>query len=349
MTDADPDAIAEVLIVGAGVAGLSCARTLRDHGVGVRVLEKSRGVGGRCATRRIEGVSVDHGLAFYHGDHPGFLDALLEVDPESRIDWPRRVVGEGPPCQPRAFHEHQQRLAFRNGVSAFPKHLARGVPIILEACATRIDRDGDRLTVVTESGESHPAGSIVLALPAPQAVELLRTLDLPASRELIVATELLAGVTMARCLTLIAGYPFATPLPDWDVCYPQDSDTLQMAIQDSTKRPAPAQPVLVLQGRHRWSVEHWDDPPADWAAELLAAANAVCGDEVTRPIWSDTQRWRYARLAGGDALTSPLLLSMGNDCRIGVAGEATADSGGVQGAWLSGRRMARRLVGKEQG
>jgi predicted NAD/FAD-dependent oxidoreductase len=57
--------MAEVLVIGAGLAGLSCACALREQSVDVRVLEKSRGVGGRCATRRIEGQPVDHGLAFY--------------------------------------------------------------------------------------------------------------------------------------------------------------------------------------------------------------------------------------------------------------------------------------------
>lgn len=335
--------LADTLVVGAGVSGLSCARALREQGVDVRVLEKSRGVGGRCATRRTEGQPVDHGLAFYHGDDPGFLSALHSVESESPQLWPRHVVGEGSPCQPRAFRAEQQRMAFASGVSIFPRQLARGVSVDLETRATRIELEGDLLAVGTESGQRYRARSVVLALPAGQTADLLRTVE--ASADLAAATELLAGVSMVRCLTLIAGYPVGTPAPEWDVWYPQGSDILQMMSQDSMKRPAPAQPVFVFQSRPRWSVEHWDDLLADWTGAMLSAARTLCGDWVTRPIWTDTQRWRYARLTGGDTLTVPLLLRLRNGCGIGIAGEATAEGGGVQAAWLSGRRMALRLLG----
>jgi predicted NAD/FAD-dependent oxidoreductase len=336
---------AEVLVIGAGLAGLSCACALREQSVDVRVLEKSRGVGGRCATRRIEGQPVDHGLAFYHGDDPDFLSALQTVESESWQFWPRGVVGEGARCQPRAFREDQQRIAFASGVSSFPKHLARGVSVELETRATRIDLDGDLLAVATESGQRYRARSVVLTLPAGQTLDLLQTLEASASKDLKAATALLAGVSMVRCLTLIAGYPVGTPHPEWDVCYPQESDILQMVSHDSSKRPAPPQPIFVFQSRPRWSGKHWDDPLDEWTRDLLAAARTSCGDWVTRPIWTDTQRWRYARLTGGDTLMIPLLLRFGNGCGIGVAGEAMAEGGGVQAAWLSGRRMARRLLG----
>ena len=54
-----------VAIVGAGVAGLAAARRLAGHGIPVTVLEKSRGLGGRCATRRVRTGSDE--LRFDHG------------------------------------------------------------------------------------------------------------------------------------------------------------------------------------------------------------------------------------------------------------------------------------------
>ncbi len=335
----------KLTVVGAGLAGLSCARALTQQGVEVRVLEKSRGVGGRCATRRIEGQPVDHGLVFYHGDDPEFLSALRSVESEAPMVWPRRVVGDGAPCQPRAFREEQQRLAFAGGVSVFPKELARGIPIDLETPVSRIDLDGDLLALATESGQRHRARCVVLALPAPQALRLLRTVEPTASPDLLPAAELLAEVSMVRCLTLIAGYPAGTTVPEWDVCYPTESNVVQMVSQDSTKRPAPPQPIFVFQSRPRWSAMNWNDDSADWTGALLAAAQPVCGDWVTRPSWTSVKRWRYARLTGGDALTAPLLIRLANGSSIGVAGEAMAGDGGAQTAWLSGRLLARRLLG----
>ena len=57
-----------VAVVGAGISGLTRARTLADYGLPVTVFEKSRGVGGRMATRRSDnGAVFDHGCAVFHG------------------------------------------------------------------------------------------------------------------------------------------------------------------------------------------------------------------------------------------------------------------------------------------
>lgn len=57
---AAPDA--PVVIVGAGVTGLACARDLADAGVAVRVLEASDGIGGRVRTDRVDSFQLDRGF-----------------------------------------------------------------------------------------------------------------------------------------------------------------------------------------------------------------------------------------------------------------------------------------------
>src|SRR5687768_3673930 len=65
----DPFSIA---VVGAGIAGLSAARALKAHGHDVIIFEKSRGPGGRVATRQLRAIEMPRGLAgatlaFDHG------------------------------------------------------------------------------------------------------------------------------------------------------------------------------------------------------------------------------------------------------------------------------------------
>ena len=54
-----------IIVIGAGISGCSCAHKLSHAGHRVTVVEKGRGVGGRMATRRMDGARIDHGAQFY--------------------------------------------------------------------------------------------------------------------------------------------------------------------------------------------------------------------------------------------------------------------------------------------
>lgn len=86
----------DVVIVGAGVAGLTCARELSARGVDTKVLEASDGVGGRVRTDTIDGFLLDRGF-----------QVLLSAYPSVR-----RVV-DLPALSPRAFY--QGALVFAGG------------------------------------------------------------------------------------------------------------------------------------------------------------------------------------------------------------------------------------------
>jgi phytoene dehydrogenase-like protein len=80
MDASDPiaDVIADVAVIGAGLAGLSCARSLESAGLAVRVLEKSDRVGGRIGTDVIDGYRVDRGFMWLDAAHPD-VRAVLDV------------------------------------------------------------------------------------------------------------------------------------------------------------------------------------------------------------------------------------------------------------------------------
>ncbi len=60
----------DVIIVGAGLAGLSCARELSREGRQVLVLESSACVGGRVATEEVDGFRIDRGFQVYNDAYP---------------------------------------------------------------------------------------------------------------------------------------------------------------------------------------------------------------------------------------------------------------------------------------
>jgi phytoene dehydrogenase-like protein len=66
----------DVLIVGAGLAGLCCARTLRRHGVSFEILESSDGIGGRVRTDCQDGFLLDRGFQVLLTAYPEALEQL---------------------------------------------------------------------------------------------------------------------------------------------------------------------------------------------------------------------------------------------------------------------------------
>lgn len=332
---------ADVIVVGAGIAGLSCARALVDRGRGLRVVvvDKGRGLGGRCATRRIDGQAIDHGLAFIHGRDPALIDAL-EATPGA-LAWPAAIAGEGRPCQPRAFAAGERRFAFADGLTAFAKRLAAGVEV--HRGARIVDLAPARLRAA--DGRAFAAPTIVLTPPLPQTRALLATLaaELADPRALRSIDGLLGMLRSVPCLTVLAGYPRERTPPPWDLLLPDDP-AIQQIAHDSRKRPAPAAHALVIQATARWSRAHLEEDPKRWSAALLEAAAPHLPGDLGPPLFTDTQRWRYARQEGAEQLREPVLLDLGGGRRLGLTGEAFDLTGGVEGAWLAGRALAERLL-----
>lgn len=340
----------DLIVVGAGVAGLSLARELNSAGRRVLVLERSRGVGGRCATRRLEGQPVDHGLPFLHGRDARFVaDMAAARDSDAAGGWPGVRRGDGAACRPSAFEPGAERLAPRGGVSRFAKHLARDLDVRLGANVTALrplsagaaGRPGG-WEVSLASGETLRARSVAIAAPVPSAAALLATASPPAAAASIL--PLLGLVRMLPCLAVIARYPAGAPAPEWQASLPAGGNVLQALLHDSSKRAPGARLVLVLQARPRYSREHLDAPPGQWARALLAEAARLHGAWIAAPETVQAHAWRLARVAEGTELAGPVAVAPAGGGWLGICGDGLHAAGGVEGAWHSGRALAARWL-----
>lgn len=333
--------IPDVVVIGAGISGLVCARELVAGGRTVLVLDKSRGVGGRCATRRMLGQPVDIGLSYFHADDPELLAELASVPAKLLPGWPQRIAGDGAPCHPAAFRAGQQRLAYAEGVNVFPRQLARGLDMQLGARVTRLTPRGGRVELELEDGPPVYAHDVVLTIPAPQAAAVL---PIEEGRALRAVDTLLTRVEVQPCITLALGYPIDLAPPDFDILYPESSSELQLIAHDSSKRERPDYHVLVVQARSAWSAEHLELGKYHWLPALTEAAARLLGDWVRRPAWADVHRWRFAKTTLSTELGAPLVFGLAGGGRLGLTSEAFAVEAGVQGAWRAGRGLARRLL-----
>src|SRR5436190_17298505 len=67
----------DVVVVGAGMAGLTAARSLAEAGLKVLVVEAQDRIGGRIWTRHVGDEAIEMGAEFIHG-RPPELWALIE-------------------------------------------------------------------------------------------------------------------------------------------------------------------------------------------------------------------------------------------------------------------------------
>jgi hypothetical protein len=341
----------EVIVVGAGISGLSLARELRSRGRAPLVLERARGVGGRCATRRLDGQAVDHGVAFLHGRGARFLEAVDGVRESAAIpDWPRVREGTGAPCQPEAFDARSRRLALAGGVSGFAKHLARGLEVRLGANVGALgpaagpDGDAGRSwELELEPGERLRARAVALTMPAPGAIALVRQMD-PQPAAAASLLPLLGLVRMLSCLTVIARYPAGSPVPAWEASFPESSAAIHGILHDSAKRAGDPRLVLVIQARPGFSQAHLEDPVESWTRALLEEGAALHGQWIARPELVQSHIWRSARVADGSQLTCPIAAQLDGGAVLGIAGDGFHEAGGAEGAYLSGIALAARLI-----
>ncbi|MCK7498360.1 MAG: FAD-dependent oxidoreductase [Comamonadaceae bacterium] len=137
---------ADVLVIGAGMAGLTAAAELQRAGCRVLVLDKGRGVGGRLASRRIGGAAFDHGAQFITARTPRFAALVEDCRRAGAVEEWHRGVGDSP--------DGHERWRGHPAMTSVAKHLARGLEIILDtrvvaltavqASLERRDRDRSR-------------------------------------------------------------------------------------------------------------------------------------------------------------------------------------------------------------
>jgi len=287
------------------------------------------------------GTTLDFGVAFLHGRDPGFLAALRSVPATVIEGWPSEIHGTGRPCQPEAFAPGEHRLAYAEGINVFPKHLAAGLAVRLGTRVVGLEAAGKCLTVLLETGERLAAGTVVLALAPEQTRDLLGTVPDP-PLEVRSASALLDMTPSQPCLAVMATYSEDTPRPAWHVGYPENSSVVQLVSHESSKRVATGEPVLVVQAHAAWSHRHLED--AGWPEALLREAAAIYGDWFARPKVVEHHRWLFARGDLAGELASPLWLGLPGGAHLGLAGERFGPGGGVQAAWISGRRLAKRIL-----
>jgi predicted NAD/FAD-dependent oxidoreductase len=340
------DPPARVAVIGAGMAGAACAASLREAGLAVTLFDKSRGVGGRLATRRAEWVGADgfdqraefdHGVQHIQARHPRFRAALRKAAAAGVVaPWAPRVHAAWP-----ASTRRESWVPLPQSPT-LARHLIGDTPIALEFQVQRLQRGGDGWRVVAVDGSTQgPFDQVLLAMPPAQAAVLL-------AGHHDRWADALAAVRMEPCWTLMA----VTQDVDWpwDACEPDTRRSPLAWVARNDRKPGRAAPAgmatWVAHASPAWSAAHLESQPAAVQAALSQALAAQLPTGL-KLQWHHraVHRWRYAVPAISPATAAPAGECWWDARRgLGVCGDflgaAATAAGGVEAAWRSGDELA---------
>ena len=284
----------EIAVIGAGIAGLTCAQKLQQAGKSVVLIDKSRGLGGRLATRRLAGTHADHGVCYLQekGDRFGqWIDELVSTG-ILRV-WTtgiHQLAVDGSLQPPTKFANY---YAAPLGATSIAKYLGRDLEIIGDKLITSIDPITDGWQLSTKDPEfSLTAAQVVIATPPAQALAITKeTIDRTCIQQL-------NSVQFSRSITAIAVYPptdqiAAAALP-WQGIQCIDHPTLAWIGLDSSKQLNPTQPVLVIQSSAAFAEQYFDTPDLAVVGQKLVDTIAHLIPTLTTPELIQVHRWGYA-------------------------------------------------------
>jgi predicted NAD/FAD-dependent oxidoreductase len=301
-----------VAVIGAGMAGIGAARSLADAGFRVVVFDKSRGLGGRCATKRWEGHSVDHGAQYFTMRDADFSQAVRSVCGGDLLEIQAPIVDEAGrklPSEGRFFHA--------KGNSRLARALAEGLDV--------------RTGVTIEAVEDRRVGGeefdlILSTAPWPQTAKLAGISDAqnpyaPCLAGLFLYEGEWVGASTARyAISDRSGHALA-----WSACE-----------NHKPGRVGEGFTVMVVHASEEFSRTRLEDDPASWAADLRAIVEERWDIPSSAFRAVHPHRWRYARIS--QKMEIPELPEGWQ-----FAGDLLTESR-VESAWLAGREVAARIL-----
>ena len=323
MTRADS---ADVIVVGAGMSGVTAARRLTAAGRTTIVLERDRWVGGRLGTRMVGRTVVDHGAQFFttRNRHFGdWVDTLLADD--LVYEW----------CRGFGTSDGFPRWVARGGMAELARVQAHELDVRLDTAVRSVVAGAKRRHGVGGGeGPTLEADAVVLTAPVPQSLRILAAggVDLAHDEQ-----EGLPAIKYDPTLALVIVLDGSPALPPPGAVQ-RDVGPFSFVADNEAKGLA-EQPALTLHASAALSTTLWNESDAKAIATLLDQADEFLGDR--KVLDAHLTRWEFAtpqsvwtnRTATVADEPGPLLL----------AGDAFGGPR-VEGAWLSGDAAAAAVL-----
>ena len=309
----------KIAVVGAGISGLVCAKHLVAGGQEVTVLEKSRSLGGRCATRKFGDHVVDTGAQYFTVRDPIVRKEIEQVAGVQfkKITQPILIAGK----KGEVYREGEERFYIGNGNNRLGAMLADGLEIRKEV----------EVGVVTLVGkEWEVAGGrydvVVSSAPWPQSAKILG-----GSQD---------AVGYEPNLTALLEYNGGWSGAVYAQIDSSGEDPLSWVACENAKvgRVVDGSTVYVIQASAKYSRENLEKKPEEWVGDLQARLEQAWGLNPEKRGQVMSHRWRYARRERDSG--HPAELPKG----LYLCGDSEVDSR-VESVWRSGKETAEKILG----
>ncbi len=337
----------KIAVIGAGIAGIACARTLVQAEHQVQVFEKSRGFGGRMATRKTPLGTFDHGAPYFEVSDPRFKKALA-VCPDVTAVWKGFTAKAtiATPTMSALVGEWAKPLLVANGLESQASSVA------LDTLVTSFQRDlGDatkwQIQSTNEGVEQPTLGgfdAIVLAIPNVQASALL------AKAEQTHLQQIAQTAQMSPCWAMMLIYEGVLTKQDQKLVKAisgkrYNDSSVAWIGRELAKQSRTGPERFVVHASPEWSQQHLESDEAFVLNKLLAEFAKLTGIQAP-PSSKRAHRWRYAHVAKPAQSITAQSFVWDNKSSIGMCGDWCSGNS-VQDAFVSGLELGLHIAKSE--
>lgn len=318
----------KILIIGAGMSGLTAARELQSAGHEVTIVDKGRGIGGRMATRRFAGGRFDHGAQFFTTRSDEFKVVAEKWQNEDIAHhW---FDGTPTPDEP-AKNDGHPRYCGNTGMTGIGKFLADGLNVQLGHEIETLSRANGVWTATTLKGETFDGEELTLTAPIPQSLQLFDTSDCQLPDAMRATLE---AVTYEPCFAVLAQLNGPSGIAAPGLLY-INGDPIWWIADNYQKGVSPIEGSVTIHSKGSWARAHYDEDQTQIGEQLIEASKEWLGGEVRE---FEVRRWRYSKPE------NPLDIGIARDenCAVTFAGDALMGAK-IEGAFTSGSMAARKL------
>lgn len=323
-----------VAVIGAGIAGISCASKLQQAGYEVILFDKARSVGGRMTSKRTELGYMDFGAQYFTARHPLFLQQVATWQQHGVLSrWLAPIYQYQQHCL-SASPDEQQRYIGVPAMHSPLKWQAKNLDCRLSCRIVSLHLDGKMWHLTSEQGESYgPFSDIVLAMPPAQVAALLpQALKKP-----------LPETLLQPCWAVTLVLAQASEHPAGGIFIKDPDSTLSWVSRHNSKPGRVQAESWLLHFKPAFSALHVQQAPAFWHQAAEQALSALLQKPI-KVASAVSHRWLYAQI--NDTLARD---HYAGDLGSGLwlAGDWTR-GGRVENAWLSGHEIATTLIANRQ-